>query len=96
MKHRFLSLLANAINAYLLLDAESQHRLKRLQGRIFSIELLPFNITFNCHFDEKEMHIKTDSDEAAHTRIRGTPLQLLGLAFAKNNRQQFFADYVTI
>lgn len=96
MNENLIKLITSAINTYLQLDPESERRLKRLHGHTISIELLPFHLTFNCHFTKEGMQINSGHTESVHTRIRGTPLQLLGVALAKQNRHKFFADDVSI
>lgn len=84
--------LSRAINAYLSLDTESKPRLKSLRGKIVTIELLPFHFTFHCVFSETDVHVQSGDNLEADTRISGTPLQMLGVMVAKDNRQRFFAD----
>lgn len=95
MTSLFLSYLSKAINRYLQLDPESQRRLRSLNGKVASIELLPLHFTFQLHFTESEILIKENEIATPDTVIRGTPLQMLGMMLAKN-RQQFFADDVSI
>lgn len=96
MKHFFLSSLTKAMNAYLNLDTESQDRLKKLKGRTLTIELLPWHLVLHCTFGEDGLIIHDKSPQEAETTIRGTPLQLLGVMRAKEERQRFFAEDVVI
>lgn len=96
MKTRVLSALSDALNAYLKLDAESQFRLAKLQGKVITIELLPFSFIFQCVFSAERIDITMDSDLPPDTILRGTPLQLFNVMAIKADRQRFFADDVSI
>lgn len=96
MKTLFLNSISKAINAYLQLDSESARRLKKLQDKVITIELLPMKFCFQCEFTHQKMHIHAGETKPAETKITGTPLQMLGVALAKNNRHQFFADDMVI
>lgn len=92
----FLSLLSKALNRYLALDPESSERLDALQGNVVTIELLPFHFIFQCEFTSAGINIQPNELLTAATKIRGTPLQMLGAMLAKENRQRFFADDLVI
>lgn len=92
MNHLFITSLSKAINAYLKLDSESTGRLEKLSGRAISIELLPFHFQFQCLFTDQGVKIHTGDEMETETQIRGTPLQMMGVMMAKENRQRFFAD----
>lgn len=92
MKKMLLPSLTKAINTYLELDPESTQRLQKMQGRAIAIELLPFHFTFQCVFTEKGVSIHADDSIETETQIRGTPLRMAGVMFAKEDRQRFFAD----
>ena len=92
MKTFFRASLTKAINAYLHLDPESRQRLQKLQGKSITIEFLPFHFIFQCLFSEQGVDIQTEELVAADTTIRGTPMQMLGVMLAKENRHRFFAD----
>lgn len=96
MLKSFLNPIISTINAYLKLDPESQSRLNALEGKIISVILLPFNTVFTCTFTNSSMQLLTDDNIVPDTTIRGTPLNLAGVAIAKENRQQFFADDIEI
>ena len=96
MTEFFLTYLSKALNAYLNLDSESVTRFKKLNGKIVTINLLPFNWTFQCHFTEEGVVLQRDELLAADTKISGTPLQFLAISFTKNNRHQFFAKDAAI
>lgn len=88
----FLPTLSTAINAYLHLDPESLTRLQMIQGKIIAIELLPFKLKFQCIVNANGISIMTNNEHEPDTYIKGTPLQMAGVMFAKENRQRFFAD----
>jgi len=96
MKKMLLPSLTKAINRYLSLDPESKRRLSKLKGKAITIEFLPFHFTFQCLFHED--HVELQKDELLHTdtKIRGTPLQMLGVMLTKDNRQRFFAEDLVI
>lgn len=96
MKKIFLSYLTKAINHYLGLDSESKPRLKKLQGKTITVELLPLHFTFQCVFTENHVNIKADELQTADTKICGTPLQMLSVMVAKDERQRFFAEDLII
>ena len=96
MNDVFLSTLSRAMNRYLHLDPESASRLKKLAGHRLAVELLPFHAVFHCYFTESGVQLESNPTEEASTSLRGTPLQLLNVMLAKEHRQRFFADDVTI
>ncbi len=96
MNKLFLSALTKAIHAYLKLDPESNKRLQRLQGKIVSIELYPLHFVFCCVFTEQGVDIIQNETLHAQTTIKGTPLQMMGVVFNKEDRMRFFADDVII
>jgi ubiquinone biosynthesis protein UbiJ len=88
--------LTKAINAYLRLDPESKQRLKNLRGKAITIEFLPFHFIFQCVFSEDSVELQADEWLQTDTKIRGTPLQMLGAMLTKDNRQRFFAEDLLI
>lgn len=89
-------MLTKMINAYLQLDPESSQRLQKLQGKAITIEFLPFHFIFQCVFTDQQVDIVSDELLPTETKICGTPLQMLNVMINKENRQQFFADDLTI
>jgi len=96
MKTRFLTAFSETINAYLGLDPESKRRLQKLQGKAITIELLPFHFIFQCEFTSDGVKIHTDELLHTHAQLCCTPLQMLGMMLAKDNRHRFFADDLSI
>lgn len=96
MKNFFLDSLASALNAYLALDDASKTRLKSLNGKIFSIELLPFHLVFHLYFLDDRIEIKQNELVEPDAKIIGTPLQLVSLIMTKENRHRFFAEDLII
>jgi len=94
MANLILSNLSKAMNIWLGLDPESEQRLKKLNEKVITIELLPFHYTFQCEFTQKGVVLHQDALLPAETQIRGTPLQLMTVAIIKDNRQRFFAEDV--
>ena len=96
MKTLFLGSIEKALNAYLHSDEQSEKRLAKLAGKSIAIELLPLQITFICLFSLDGVTVDINADHQPHTKIKGTPLQLLGAMLDKDRRHQFFADDVII
>ncbi|VVC76869.1 hypothetical protein AQUSIP_21960 [Aquicella siphonis] len=96
MNQTFLNFLSRAMNACLDLDPDSRKRIKKMHGKCISIELLPLHFVFQCTFDDTAIHLHTGENQAAETRLRGTPLQMLGIMLNQENRQRFFAEDVVI
>ena len=96
MKKLILSSLAKTINAALNLDTESSKRIAKLKGKTILIEFLPLHMEFKCHFNETDINILNDDEVQADASIRGTPLQMIGVMLAKENRHRFFAEDILI
>lgn len=96
MKKHLLKPMEKTINSILLLDPESKARLHRLAGKVVSIELLPLHFKYYCLFTEHKIELLMETGLPVDTELTGTPLQMMGVMLAKNHRQQFFADDVTI
>lgn len=88
--------LTQAINTYLRLDPESKKRINKLHGKTITIEFLPFHFIFQCVFHEDHMQLKSEDALPTDTKIRGTPLQMLGVMITKEHRGRFFADDIHI
>jgi len=84
------------MNACLRMDPESKLRLSRLQGRVITIELLPFHYIFQCQFTEAGVTLHANEPFPAEAALRGTPLNLLGVMLAKDHRHRFFAEDLVI
>ena len=85
-----------AINAYLHLDEASSSRLQPLIGKTITIELLPLHYLFQCTFTANGVHLTQGNDQPAAAHLSGTPIQMTSLLFAKENRQRFFAEDITL
>ncbi|MBX3708377.1 MAG: SCP2 sterol-binding domain-containing protein [Gammaproteobacteria bacterium] len=96
MKTMILQSLTKAVNTYLNLDPESKQRLKKLRGKAITIELLPFHFVFQCIFTDDHIHLQANETLTPDTILRGTPMQMLGVMIAKDNRQSFFANDLTM
>jgi len=96
MKKSALNALSKAINAYLKLDPESGNRLKHLNGKVVTIQLKPFDLTFQCIFNDTSIKLEADALRAADTHISGTPIQLAAVSLLKTNRHRFFADDISM
>src|SRR5437899_2136497 len=96
MKTLLLKNASQAINKFLALDKDSIERIKKLDNRIIAIELLPMHLCFQLFFKDNKVSVHEDKVESASTFITGTPIQLLSVMLAKENRQQFFAQDIKI
>lgn len=96
MKNALLSSIAKSTNRYLRLDPQSTHRLEKLKGQCISVELLPFHYQFQCVFSEAGLQLQSEERVESAAKITGTPLQIVSVALAKQNRHRFFADDLTI
>ncbi len=96
MKNFLLGYLEKALNAYLQQGGQSEKRLARMAGKSIGVELLPMQLHFNCHFTQDRVTLDMQDDFQPHTKIKGTPLQLLGALVNKERRHQFFADDLSI
>jgi len=95
VKNALLQLIQTALNTYLHLDPESPLRLQGLDGKVATIEFLPFHLRFQCVFADAKIRIQTDELLVSDVIICGTPLQLLGMMIAEDKRR-FFAEDIRI
>lgn len=96
LKDTLISLLNPAINRYLALDPEAKAPLAKLDGRRLAIMLKPFQLTLYGKFNTQGIELTTNTDQEPDVTISGTPWQLFAAMTTKDNRQQFFADDVSI
>jgi ubiquinone biosynthesis protein UbiJ len=96
VKTLLLSSFSRAINMYLGLDAESAQRLQALEGKTATIEWLPFHVIFQCQFSTQGVQVYEGECLQANVKISGTPLQMMGMMFAKDARHHFFANELMI
>lgn len=85
-------LLNEALNTYLQLDPASAKRLKKLENKAISIELLPFHFVFYCYVINGKLTLSKQTDLPIVAAICGTPLQMTAVMLTKENRHRFFAD----
>jgi ubiquinone biosynthesis protein UbiJ len=96
IKSILIKTLQKALNTYLLLDPESVVRLQKLHDKIICIELMGTGCVFQLIFNEKGITLTQDSSLKADTWIKGTPLRLLHMTMAREHRQTFFSDDISI
>jgi len=96
MKNKLLSSIAASMNAYLKLDPDSKVRLSDLAGKTVAIELLPLHFQFQLVCQTTGITIVQDNLLTADAKVLGTPLQLVGVAIAKEDRHRFFAEDIQI
>lgn len=89
-------LLEKAINRYLALDSESRTRMALLEGKVVTLELRGISLTVQMLFIDKTIQLKWDDFSEADLTIRGTPLNLIHLSLAPDQRQRFFAEDVVL
>lgn len=87
--------LQSVLNQYLALDPESAKRIKAIDHKVVTIELLSIPLVFQLIFKDSMVEIRKPT-EKADTTIRGTPLSLLRMSLDKHHRKSFFADDVSI
>ncbi len=88
--------LEQAFNRYLALDSESARRISALQNKVVTIELLGISLTVQLVFTKDSIQFKWDHFDKADLIIRGTPLNLLHMRMARDQRQRFFAEDIVI
>lgn len=92
----FLKPVETALNAYLTIDENSKRRLAKAAGKSLQVELKPFGLFFTCIVNATNIELTGLATDEATAKVKGTPLQLAGVAISRNNRQQFFADDLSI
>src|ERR1700722_19060861 len=88
--------LQKVINHYLALDPESRTRIKAMENKIISIELLGINIVFQIKFLHSKVLLQKSFEEPPDTIIKGTPFSLLRMTLSTGDRKHFFKDDITI
>lgn len=97
MKKFVLTSIEKTLNAYLLSDTDSHKRLSAVAGKSVSVELTPLQLVFVCQLHQQGVHLHSNKDEIEpQTKIKGSPMQLMGALIDKDRRHQFFADDLTI
>ncbi len=92
MKH----VLEKALNRYLALDAESKRRIRLLQNKRVTLELLGTPLIVQLFFSDEKIALQWDDFAEADIKIKGTPLNLLHMSLARDDRHRFFADDVIV
>lgn len=82
MKTFLLDSLSAALNHYLQLDPNSLGRLKKLQGKVATIEWLPFHLVFQCCFNENNVQVQAGESYTSHVKISATPWQMIRMLWA--------------
>lgn len=97
MKKFVLTSIEKILNTYLLSDTDSHKRLAAMASKSVSVELTPLQLVFVCQFNQQgvKLHLNEDGIEP-QTKIKGSPMQLMGALVDKERRHQFFADDLTI
>lgn len=95
MKRRAANFLQKYLNKFLHLDPESKGRLRKLDNKIVTLELLGINLPVQLIFKGEKVELKTSDFLKPDTIIKGTPLTLLHMTLTPD-RKQFFADDVSI
>lgn len=92
----FLSSLEKALNRYLTLDPESAKRLAALEGKTITIELMPLQKCFQLQIIDHKLRLHKEAPFSAEMKIKGTPLNMLSLAFSRDKKRQFFLANLVI
>jgi len=96
------SLLEVAINQGLSLalnqyeDNAARRRMQALDGKVVAIDLLGVNTSFYLIFSGESIHVQSQLQGQADTRIAGTPLTLLRTGMEGRRSQGLFSGEVTI
>lgn len=96
MQRRLLEVLQGSINRYLSLDPESLPRVKALDGKVVTLQLLGLGITLQLLFVGERIELKGEDFLEPNTYIKGTPLTLLHMAMTKGDRKSFFGEDLSI
>ncbi len=89
-------LLENALNRYLALDPESISRIALLRDKIVTIELLGLPLSMQMHFLTNKIQLHWDAFLPPDLIIKGTPLNLLHMSLAPEQRRRFFAEDIVV
>ena len=76
MKHFLFISFSKALNRYFQLDPDSKQRLQILNGKVATLEWLPFHFVLQCIFKDNEVQIQPQDDLPADVKISGTPWQM--------------------
>ena len=87
-----LKTLESAINTYIHLDPESQHRLRLLEGKVVAIEFTGPAPTFYVLFSGENLELLSEYSLEPHTRIIGSPLSLGRLGLRSRDAGIFVGD----
>ncbi|EKD74974.1 MAG: hypothetical protein ACD_44C00271G0001 [uncultured bacterium] len=74
--------LSRLLNKAIQCDEASSARIAALQGKVATLELLPFHFAFQCVFTEAGVRFEKGELLSQDIKIAGTPLQLLSLSLA--------------
>lgn len=91
-----LSTLESALNRYLRLDPDTLQRLAALSGKVIGIELRDLDITLYLLPHAQGMQLLDGHETAPDTLLRGTPISLARLGWAKQEKGTLFSGDVEI
>lgn len=91
-----IDVINHALNRYLQLDPESSTSLKKLAGKRFTIDILPFHLKCHGEFTADTLSLSRESKHPADVVVRGTPMQLVALLRPGSDRRQSFADHIVM
>ncbi len=84
------------VNSLLQLDPASEKRLRKLQGVVVAIDILPFHHIIQMLVNDNALHVQEEAVLQPDVIIRGTPLQLTALALNQDQKQKYFAEDIII
>lgn len=96
MKKAFYASFNKALNAYLSLDPNSKKKLRKLENKVITIDLLPSHTILQFILSDESVTLKEEEILDSDVKIIATPIQLTSLIIAQENRQQFFIEDVKI
>ncbi len=91
-----LTALTAAIRRYLQLDPHTTTRLRTLAGKVVKMELIGWNIHFYLLPDETGIRLLRDYTGEVDATVRGSPLSLLRMSFARDEKKVQLANSLEI
>lgn len=97
LKKISLQALQYAINQAISLDHFTLERLKKLDGKLIEIVILPLHVHFYIHFEQSKIELLHESIRQADTIIHTSPLGLIRISFLPSSKMRsLFNDHIQI
>jgi len=88
--------LETAFNRYVELDPIGKTQLAKMDGKIIAIDLLGLDMSLYFLPTSSHVHIMSQFEGNADTRVRGAPFSLLRMSLGNQSEQQLFSGDVEI